>query len=241
LFLDRENPISVVMDRFERLEMSDGPTLTYWGGWHEMEAPAPGSPIVVDWVKSCEPRPLVIVDSLVAFHGGNENDAGEMRAFMDQCRKLADLGATATVLHHDGKAESAKDYRGSSDFKASVDQAFHVSNYGDDRLLDKMVLRCYKSRFGLTGQLQYRYAGGKCLLDEDRAAVSRTNAEQLTALLRCNPGIHTTAFESLAEKNNVCRNRARDFLNTGVLANEIRMESGGKNKKLYFLAMEGCK
>jgi len=92
LVLDKENPIAVVLDRFDRLGVSDGPLLRYWGGWLSDEAPQPGSPIVLDWVRSCEPKPFVIVDSLVAFHGGDENDASAMRAFMHQCRKLADLG-----------------------------------------------------------------------------------------------------------------------------------------------------
>ena len=76
-----------------------------------------------------------------------------MRAFMNQCRKLADLGATVAVVHHDGKADSARDYRGSSDFKAAIDGGFHVTNFGENGLLDKLVLRCFKSRFGFAGEL----------------------------------------------------------------------------------------
>jgi hypothetical protein len=106
--LDRENPIAVVAERLERLGITDGALLRYWGGWLSEQAPQPNHPKVVEWAKSCEPRPLVIVDSLVAFHGGDENDAGEMRAFMQQCRMLADLGATVAVLHHDGKGDNAK-------------------------------------------------------------------------------------------------------------------------------------
>ncbi len=33
LILDKENSIAVVLDRFERLAISDGPMLHYWGGW----------------------------------------------------------------------------------------------------------------------------------------------------------------------------------------------------------------
>jgi hypothetical protein len=237
--LDRENPLRIVADRFQRLRMTDGPLLHYWGGWLPEEAPQPGSLIVMTWVASCTPRPLIIVDSLAAFHGGNENDAGEMRAFMRQCRTLADLGCTSLVIHHDGKAETAKDYRGSSDFKAAVDAAFHVSNFSDDGKLGKLVARCYKSRFGFSGEIVYQYADGAFMRDENLNAAVQTANEQLIALLRTNPGIATAAFEDLADKRHLGRNRARQFLIEGVVSGSIRREPGPRNIKHHFLTIEG--
>jgi hypothetical protein len=114
---------------------------------------------VTDWVRSCKPQPVVVIDSLAAFISGDENSASDMRAFMHGTRRLVDLGATVIVIHHDGKAESARDYRGSSDFKAAVDQAFHVSNISADARLGRLSLRCFKSRYGFTGSLVYDYAG----------------------------------------------------------------------------------
>jgi predicted ATP-dependent serine protease len=121
LVLDRENPLAVVVERFERLGMRDGPKLHYWGGWLPEVAPPPGGAMVLTWVVSCNPRPLIIVDSLSAFYEGNENESAAMREWMSQCRTLADLGATVLIIHHTGKGESTQDYRGSSDFKASID------------------------------------------------------------------------------------------------------------------------
>src|SRR5205823_4928429 len=145
LFLDRENPVSVIIDRLNRLGLDDYPRLRFWGGWLPNEAPLPDSPAVIEWVKSCNPRPLLVVDSLIAFHGGDENDAGETRRFMHRCRRIADLGATVVIIHHDGKSERAKDFRGSSDFKAAIDLGFHVANFGDG-CLDRLVLRPFKAR-----------------------------------------------------------------------------------------------
>src|ERR1017187_9540118 len=154
-------PISAIVERFGRLGILDERLLRYWGGWRPEEPPQPDDPRVIAWVKSCEPRPLVIVDSMIAFHGGDENDAGETRAFMQRCRTIADLGGTAAVIHHDGKSDTAKDYRGSSDFKAAVDAAFHVSNSGPDGRLGIIRLRCFKSRFGFAGEILYHYRGGR--------------------------------------------------------------------------------
>jgi hypothetical protein len=235
LILDRENPKAVVEDRFRRLGMTDDETFRVWGGWTGQEAPQPASAIVLGWVAECKPSPLVIVDSMSAFHGGDENSASETRAFLHQLRRLADLGAAVAVQHHDGKAESAKDYRGSSDFKAAVDCAFHVSNFSEDGKLGKLVLRCYKSRFGFAGEVVYEYASGK-LLRAEQATATQTVTEQLTALLRTNPGVGARDFDQLAANRGLGRNRARGWLNDGVLSGAIQMARGRNNGRRYFLS-----
>jgi hypothetical protein len=235
LVLDRENPISVVSDRLKRLDLTDGPGFRYWGGWLPEEAPHPDSRIIIDWVKSCEFPPLLVIDSKVAFQGGDENDAGETRAFMHRCRKIADLGATVLVLHHDGKAETAKDYRGSSDFKAAIDVGFHVSNSSSDNRLDVLRLRCFKSRFGFTGELVYRYAGGQLLRDDSPSAPAITAVDQLSNLLRSNPGVTASKFETLAGHHGLGRNQARRFLDDGVQAEVIQCVPGSRNSRCYSL------
>jgi len=235
LILDRENPKVAIDDRFARLGMSDDATFHVWGGWIGEEAPQPGSTIVLEWITSCEPRPIIIVDSVSAFYGGDQNSASEMRAFMNQCRRLADLGATVVVIHHDGKAESAKDYRGSSDFKAACDQCFHVTNFGEPGRLDKLVLRCFKSRFGFGGELSYQYANGQ-LVRSDAAEVHQTVSEQFTTLLRLNPGVTGKQFEDLAHQHNLGRNRARNFLSEGIHSKAVWFEPGAKGGRRYFLA-----
>ena len=235
LVLDRENPRPVVLDRMARLGLHDGPLLRWFGGWNG-EVISPDAHEVMEWVKSCQPRPLILIDSLIAFLGGDENDASVMRSFMNGSRQLVDLGATVCVVHHDGKADSARDFRGSSDWKASVDAAFHVTNITSDGKLDRLNLRCYKSRYGFAGSLVYRYAGGLFVRDERVDAPAIIAADQLTALLRTNPGVGTKEFEDLAAKANLGRNRARDFLGNGVLAGTIRRDSGAKNRQHHYLS-----
>jgi energy-coupling factor transporter ATP-binding protein EcfA2 len=238
LILDRENPISAIVERFGRLGILDERLLRYWGGWRPEEPPQPDDPRVIAWVKSCELRPLVIVDSMIAFHGGDENDAGETRAFIQRCRTIADLGGKAAVIHHDGKSDTAKDYRGSSDFKAAVDAAFHVSNSGPDGRLGIIRLRCFKSRFGFAGEILYHYRGGRFERDLDATAPSRTVADQLASLLRTNPGATVVEFERLAVDCDLGRARARTFLTDGVLSGAIRREKGAGRVMRHFLAGE---
>jgi hypothetical protein len=235
LILDRENPISVIADRFERLKVIERPQFRIWGGWLPEDPPLPDAPVVLNWVRSCEPKPLIVVDSLSAFGLEDENDASQMRRFLHRCRRLADLGATVVVLHHVGKSETAREYRGSSDFKAAVDVAFHVSNFGDGGQLDKLVLRCFKSRFGFAGELVYRYAGGR--FERGTAGEAReTLNERLTAILRVHPGITTTKFEQAVKESGIARTPARVWLSNGVLSGAIDRRPGTRNTSRYYLS-----
>jgi hypothetical protein len=148
---------------------------------------------------------------------------------------VADLGACVIVIHHDGKAETSKDYRGSSDFKAAVDQAYHVASFGSDGRLDKLVLRPYKSRIGAAGEITYSYADGQFVRD-DAAETRQTVSEQLTALLRLNPGVTAKAFEDLANDRGLGRNRARSFLGDGITSKGVRYKPAANGGKRYFLA-----
>jgi hypothetical protein len=233
LFLDRENPVGVVIDRLNRLAFEDCPRSRFWGGWLPEEAPLPDSPVVIEWVKSCNPRPLLVVDSFIAFRGGNENDAGETRSFMHRCRRIADLGATVVIIHHDGKSETARDFRGSSDFKAAIDLGFHVTNFGDGHL-DKLVLRPFKVRIQVASEISYEYADGR-FIRRGRTEAQQTISEQLATILRMNPGVTSRKFEELAISRSIARQRAREFLGTGVLAGSISRETGAKNLKKHSL------
>jgi GTPase SAR1 family protein len=234
LLLDRESPRAVARDRMARLNLLDNALLRWAGGWIG-DVPDPGSPKVIGWVRQTNPKPLVLIDSLAAFLGGDENSASDMRDFMHKARRLADMGATVVVIHHDGKAESAKDFRGSSDFKASLDQGFHTTNISSDGKLDRIRLRCFKSRFGLNGEIVYHYAGGRFVRDERPDAPIKTVTAQLTALLRQFPGLNASQFEDKAAAEGIGRNRARDFLGDGVLSGFIDLRTGSRNAKKYWL------
>lgn len=236
LVLDRENPRAVVQDRMRRLGFKDGPLLRWAGGWCN-DAYGPESAAVLRWACGCEIKPLIIVDSLSAFIEGNENDAGDMRRFTHKLRRLADLGATVALIHHDGKGASSSDFRGSTDFKASLDQSFHVVNIGPTGLLDKLRLRVFKSRYGLSGDIVYRYAGGAMVRDTEPLAREKGYADQLRSILRMNPGITVTDFEKRVNAAKIPRGRARDFVNDGVLEGSIRRETLPNNKQR--LAWEG--
>src|SRR5579872_2838103 len=108
LLLDFENPLPAIRERFSRLRIKTNQNLRVWGQWIGEDPPAAGGAIVLEWVMRCNPKPVIIVDSVIAFHPGTENDANETRRYMAQYRSLTKMGATVILLHHIGKSETSK-------------------------------------------------------------------------------------------------------------------------------------
>ena len=125
LYLDGENPLAVVKRNLLDLGIKETPELKVWAGWTKEDPPAPDDPRIISFAR--ESKPLLIWDSLVEFAGCDEQSAFEIRGFMRKFRHLAHDGATVIVLHHTGKSKGSKQYRGSSDIKASVDMGYVVT------------------------------------------------------------------------------------------------------------------
>lgn len=77
---------------------------------------------------------LVIFDSLIRIHNGNENDAGEMAAVLNGMKQLAKNGITVIFTHHNRKpsgnqrGNSAHEMRGSSDILAAVNSHLAINS-----------------------------------------------------------------------------------------------------------------
>jgi predicted ATP-dependent serine protease len=228
LLLDAENPAVAVGERFRRLHIQSHEGFRLWGFWVGDDPPRVSDSIVADWVTGSTIKPLIIVDSLVAFHPGAENDSTETRRYMLEYRKLAATGATIVLLHHIGKSEGARDYRGSSDIKASIDIGFKLTSASNDSL-SSLELRAFKQRFAVDSPLSLHYDDGVF-----RAVFStsqKVDDESFSEILGQNPGITGTRFEEIATTQNYGRNRARRFLNDGVRKGTILRAGGMNNAK----------
>lgn len=223
LHLDRENGLSVVQERLSRLGVRSGALYKIYGNWAGNGPPYPDADIVVDHVKKYAPNVVLIVDSFVAFHPGNENDAQETRVYFNVLRRLVSLGAAVVIIHHSGKADSAQRYRGSSDIEAACDVAYLVKNNGGTRL-DKVQLEAFKARFTVTGEMTFQYNDGVFSISDKRILSSADL--RLEQLLKDNPGISGTQFEANATAMKLTRSSARAFL----MHNKRVVRNGTKNK-----------
>jgi hypothetical protein len=151
---------------------------------------------------------------------------------MQAFRRLADLGATIVVIHHSGKGESSKDYRGSSDIKASIDVGYTLANIGGDpSRLDLLRLKAFKSRFSVQQETIFRSIGGQFKVDVQ--SPSQTTSQLLQQLLIAAPGTKAKELEDLAQARGLGRDRWRKFLKDGLASGEIQTTPGPFNTKFH--------
>ncbi len=222
LYLDRENPLSLIRDRL--LVLFGGPSgFRPWGLWCSDQPPMIGDPRLLEFSRQ---EPVLIVDSMIRFHTADENSATQMAPVMAALRELASAGASVIVLHHKPKGETSA-YRGSSDIVAGADAAYALVKR--DGLLE---LRTIKNRFAAdtTVEIQADFAAGtfspsdmpgrKCMDDVDRFA----------DIIRASPGL---TQNEVVKRVGMKRQHAIDLLrrNEGSL---WRSQEGPNRSRCYF-------
>lgn len=233
VYIDRENPLAVVKRRLLDLGIARTPNLIIWGPWEIREPAGPDDIAIIKYARMH--KPVFIWDSFVAFNPGDEQSADETRDFMQQFKNLATEGATNWILHHAGKANTAKEYRGSSDIKAAVDMAFKLSAPGarPNQPIDRLVIEPFKTRIvPVTGRTLKLVPGSGFVLD--------TGVDPLTVLRRIvetQPGLNQSKIVELAQKSGVGRNKVEVILKNSAV---FRSEPGAKNnEKLWYVIADG--
>jgi len=210
LYLDRENPSSLIKDRLSILGIPTDVSFRYWGGWHEEQPPSINDHRLLELVK--KNRPLIIIDSFIRFHGSDENSATEMGRVMAQLRGLANAGATILMLHHKPKAEGTM-YRGSGDIKAGVDCAFAITKEKDSKTIR---MEGFKNRFGEDPSItiqQRLNEGLGFVVTEDPAIQEAMNTERiLQRIIEVNPGESQQKIIDLAQQEGIPNRPARIIL-----------------------------
>ena len=224
LFLDRENPLYVIKDRVKLLGIVDDPNLHFWGGWNESE-PKTEDKIVQDFAKE---KPLIVVDSLIAFHTGSEQDATETRKFMNGLRRLANKGATVIIIHHTGKSDKSQNYRGSSDIPGAVDAAYVVK--ASSKGLEELSIENFKMRMSeSTKPINVKFNGK---LFEACSDVFTQEAikgiDLIKQALAVDPGILRTALVEKIVKGGLTRSRARELVDRCIGEKIVKVKKGGK-------------
>lgn len=233
VYIDRENPLFVVKERLERMKIAETPKLIIWGTWCNPFPNGPASATVLDFAR--EYKPFIIFDVLAAFHEGNEQDATETRKHMTGYRVLASAGATVLVLHHSGKSEGSKQYRGSSDILGSVDTGILLEPAipGEwNGTLDNLRLTPFKTRFAPMKTMRLQYVDGRFY---PTAFTEESPYERFESVLRMNPNSNGTQLVELCHKKGVAKNKVEDFLLEGVKAGRIIIEVGSRGAKKYRL------
>jgi hypothetical protein len=227
LYLDRENPLFVVKDRLELMEIRETKDLTYWGTWNDEIPDGPGANSVMNFVQ--KHKPLVIFDNKAAFDGGDEQDATATRQHMNQYRRLASLGGTILVLHNTGKSETSKEYRGSSDIKASLDMGYvleRTDGTNSGQPLGAMVLKPFKTRV-LSGGIRFDYAGGKFQAATADTPNTRSVVDIVADILRMYPNSSQRQIAGHAKDFNMSKHRVPEALMDGFNSGRFSCSKNG--------------
>jgi len=145
-FLDRENDASILKSRYEQLSLN--PEKIFY-----IDINSSLTKAVIDELKlflKDNNIGVLIVDTLVRFQEGDENNSKDVSKFYEALRVLLHEVRTIFVLHHLRKNNGEKQAdvhsnRGSGDIVAGVDQAFIIERINDS---SKLRLRNVKNRFG---------------------------------------------------------------------------------------------
>ncbi|MEP7354860.1 MAG: AAA family ATPase [Acidobacteriota bacterium] len=214
LYLDGENPNYAVQQRLRDLGIADHPNLKVWGGWNTSPPVGPDHPLVIDF--AARTKGLIVYDSLIEFHPGSEQSATETRAFMRHFRRLANLGATVVILHHTGKSDSAKQYRGSSDIKAAVDTAYLLSgNSETPEVLGKLSMKCYKARLAPGQNFSMEFCAGQGFVPCDFVRPILTVTEFVAELLADGRSLNQQQITARARERKYTSSQIKNCLETG--------------------------
>lgn len=231
IYLDRENPLALVKQHLADLEIERTSDLIVWGSWCECVPDGPASVSLLQLAR--EEKPVLIFDSLIAFHPGDEQDASQTRRYLQYFRNLAAAGATIILLHHIGKGETARQYRGSTDIKASVDVAWLLEKLGDPAdLLSELRLVPFKNRIGACGSIPISFREGRFRTDQR----AESNREIFERVVRTNPYASGVEIGKLGMAAGLPKHRIAQLLLDGVQQGWLQMKSGKRNSKLYALA-----
>jgi hypothetical protein len=230
IYLDGENPLYTVKQRLSALGIQETKDLIVWGGWNVSPPHGPQSALLVDFARLH--KPLIIFDSLIEFHPGSEQSSTETRAFMRYFRALANLGATVIVLHHSGKAETAKIYRGSTDIKAAVDTAYHLESIDkESNRLGKLSLKCFKGRLVPGQNFGLEFREGEGFVACDVPMVTKTVEGIIEGILETHPRCNQKTVVRLGRDQGCSKRQLEHSLRNGYW----HKESGPHNSILYSL------
>jgi hypothetical protein len=232
LYVDGENPVSAVRERLERLRIPRLDNLDIWGGWVRQCPPqGPEFPGVLEWARKY--KGLIVYDSLIQFHPGSEQDSSETRKYLKLYRDLVNEGCAVVLLHHTGKGENSKQYRGSSDIKAAADQAFCLELMGQpEEGRSALRLLPFKSRMAHVKTLRFDMTSSGFQVS---AFSGQTNRETVEQVVEKNPDSVGGAIVELAVARGVTKHRAEAVLVEGVRDGWLIMTPGSRNKKHYRL------
>lgn len=187
---------------------------------------------------------VVIIDSLVRIHSGDENSAKDMSNLFCKLSRLKKLGITVLINHHHRKSQNGQDndsqsMRGSVDILAALDCHMMINKDGDDLKITQTKNRYrpevppFKISFtkeGLRMEFVFKeYINGSNVIIEKQ----EKNKEAVLSFLeqKTEPITQDEVFQEF--QGSVGKNALLSILKSLKNEQRIKMITKDKNRKLY--------
>lgn len=231
LYIDKENPVSLIKERWPLLKIVDESNLYYWGYWFT-EIPDVPHPVYVKLAERYQP--VMIFDSLIRFHSLDENEATAMRVVSAFFRRLCNLGATVIVLHHRGKPSvegSRSPFRGSSEIEAGCDIAYCLTKKMTEHgpFLD---VRCFKNRHGLETEFRLRFDSEKGLFLPQQTEEVEAEQERIKKISKAIAETPKASVDEIQKATGIPEKQLRELLKKGE-GMGWTYQAGAHNKYQY--------
>lgn len=193
-------------------------------------------------IETCEHHSigLVIIDSLVRIHHGDENKSGDMARVFEHIKTLNTAGLTVILTHHNRKPganafTSASEMRGSSDILASIDAHLSLTRKSDTLTFHQTKqryaeeLKPFKVYIVEDESLALQYGGSA--KNEDEYKLRETILERLAS----HAGVNQLQLSQILDSENahVNEHKLRKTLKELVSQNLI-VEERGVGKTLHY-------
>lgn len=241
LIVDLENSLRTIRDRLELLGLKDEEGLYYWKGGFSTDD--------TDDLKSLKATMedkkigVVVFDSLVRIHDGDENDARAVAAMFKKLKELTATGVAVIFLHHSRKQSfgnrggAGESMRGSSDILAAIDSHLLLEKTKDGvkvtqtKLRQDEAVRPFSLRVVIEGGFDFEYLGE---VEEVLDKVTQAR-EEIVGLLRENKITRQEMIESL---KSICGSVTIGRALKGLLAEKVIAKSVGMNNTHTYYLVE---
>ena len=182
---------------------------------------------------------LVIIDSLVRIHSGDENSAGEMSKVFKQLRRLTAQGVSVLITHHTNKQGG---YRGSTEILAATDSFVTVNRKNKHYLTYNQIKQRYAEEMdsfevkvaSTADEFEFEFIG----TTSDSTDIGETTLAAVTQLLTDNGQLNQKQLhaELKALAIGINEHKLREYLHLWVNEGTIpRPLAGDGNTKFYHL------
>lgn len=138
LIIDKENHFRHIKDRINKLQIKESEIYYYNDADEFFIDNEKNVSRICECVKENNIK-LVIFDSLIRMHNGNENDSKDITKVMNAFRKIANSGTNVIFIHHNRKERDSENsttnsVRGSTDIFAGIDCLIQINQLTKDTL-----------------------------------------------------------------------------------------------------------